>query len=207
MFNYFKEEKLLKHSISIGVFMSFCQECGNELDNDETYCSNCGTKVDAAKADKTSSKKDNSNSNNEKSSLLKSIENNKILVICICIILVVLSSVAYFIISDYLNVVNNTDVVSYENYPEIDKSVIDRFNAYDTNGDGRWTSEEFNNYLNDYSPLTDQPYFNSITFELGYFTKKTVDGESAMDINDFNSFNEMDSKNMAEYNIPYKKPI
>ena len=187
--------------------MSFCQECGNELEEDEIFCSNCGTKVEDSEPKKPNTSKTKSKSKNKTYSIVKYIEENKVLVICLCIILIVISSVAYSFISDYLNVINNTDVVTYENYPNIDTSVIDRFNAYDANSDGRWTSEEFNNYLNDYSPLTDQPYFDSLVFEFGYFSHTTVDGESAMDIEDFNSFNDMDSEAMAQYNIPYKKPI
>lgn len=65
----------------------------------------------------------------------------------------------------------NSDVVTYENYPDIDPDCIDLFNSQDSNHDGRLSVDE-NRFIFDY------PAYQ-------FVSHKTWDQKDAMDINDY----------------------
>jgi RNA polymerase subunit RPABC4/transcription elongation factor Spt4 len=162
----------------------FCFECGADVSEDIKFCSSCGASLtgigdveskkeliskpvslDNTKNDNTTKNKDNK----------KFKINNKYLAIGGLILLILI--LGSFLIME----LSKPPEVTYENYPDIPKKVIDRFNELDLNNDTFIIPGEYGGkgYPSVWYALEGEGYANH--------TVKYDDSDvPAMDVNDYN---------------------
>ena len=174
----------------------YCENCGAELSDEALFCGECGHKV-REKLDNNSQveKKLISNASSEikKSNGTGDIKGNfkginkKYLIFGLAVVIIILLASILF------SVMTAVPEVTYENYPDISKEVIDSFNKWDKNNDSFIGANEYNayGYSAVWSAMDDKGYVNHTVRYKG-------NDIPAMDITDYNRAYDFEQKEIQK---------
>lgn len=146
-----------------------CVNCGEEIEDDASYCKHCGSNISWNDKDSPMIEVYSKFSLRGFKILFK---NNKLFKISILLVLIVCLILVGFGVNYYLSY---TDSVTYANYPNINHNVIDSFNKHDLNKDGRITTAEY------YITTSEDSYY-----ACDNYYHRTIFGDYAMNIMDYN---------------------